>query len=147
MEALVMFHLPRRSLWAALAACVLALSGLACYRHHLPTEFVACSDLAGSWEEVADNSCLGNNRRSSLSLRQTGCTVFASSTGLQAEVTLALSDHDRAVVNLTFPGCTGSAKGTASVNDHRVDAQFEGNISGPHPYCCGNVKGSFLWVR
>ena len=50
-------------------------------------------------------------------------------------------------MNLTFPGCTGSARGTATVNGHRIDAQFQGTISGPHPYCCGNVRGSFLWVR
>src|SRR5437016_1896901 len=138
MEALVMFQLPRRTLSMGLAAGLLALSGLACYRHHLPTEFVACPHLSGSWEDVAETSCL-STRRSSLSLRQTGCTVFASSPGLQADVTLALSEHDRAEVNLTFPGCTGSARGTATVSDHRVDAQFEGNLSGPHPYCCANM--------
>src|SRR4051812_43187711 len=101
MEVLAMFQLPRRSLSAGLAAGLLALSGVACYRHHLPTEFVACQDLAGGWEEVAETSCL-STRRASLSLRQTGCTVFASSPGLQADVTLALSEHDRADVNLTF---------------------------------------------
>ena len=142
-----MFRLSRWSLAALLAACLLALSGFSCYGHHGPTEVVACSDLAGSWEEVADNSCLGTGRRAAVSLRQTGCTVFASSSGLQAEVTLALSERDQADVNLTFPGCTGSARGTATVNGHRIDAQFQGTISGPHPYCCGNVKGSFLWVR
>ena len=89
-----MFRFSRWSLAALLAACLLALSGFSCYRHHGPTEVVACSALAGSWEEVADNSCLGTGRRSSVSLRQTGCTVFASSSGLQADVTLALSEHD-----------------------------------------------------
>jgi hypothetical protein len=146
MEALVMFQLPRRSVSAGLAAFLLALSLLACEHHHLPTEFVACSDLAGGWEEVADSSCLGT-RRASLLLKQTGCTVFASSAGLQADVTLALSEQDHGKVSLNFFGCTGTATGTASVNGHRIDAQFEGTISGAGPSCCGHVKGTFLWVR
>jgi hypothetical protein len=146
MEALVKIQLPRRSLSAGLAVFLFALSLLACDRRHLPTEFVACSDLSGGWEEVADSTCLGT-RRASLLLRQTGCTVFASSAGLQADVTLALADIDRAKVSLTFPGCQGTATGTASVNGHKVDAQFEGTITGPGPGCCGHVKGTFLWLR
>jgi hypothetical protein len=147
MEALVKIQLPRRSVSAGLAAFLLALSFLACDRHNrLPTEFVACSDLAGGWEEVADSSCLGT-RRASLSLRQTGCTVFTSSAGLQADVTLALSEQDHAVVKLTVPGCTGTATGTASIQGHKIDGQFEGTINGAGPSCCGHVKGTFLWLR
>ncbi|HZF11805.1 MAG TPA: hypothetical protein VFE33_23710 [Thermoanaerobaculia bacterium] len=141
-----MFQLPRRSLWAGLAAGLLALSGLACYRHHLPTEFVACPDLSGGWEEVADSSCLGT-RRSSLSLKQTGCTVFASSAGLQADVTLALDERDRATARLNFFGCTGSVSGTATFNGHEVNGEFEGTTSGPQSSCCGHVKGTFRWLR
>ena len=138
--------LPRRSLSAGLAVFLLALAFLACDRRHLPTEFVACPDLAGGWEEVADSSCLGT-RRAALSLRQTGCTVFASCAGLQADVTLALSNPDRAKVSLNFFGCTGTATGTASVDGHKVDAEFEGTISGSGPNCCGHIKGTFLWLR
>ena len=125
---------------------LVAILGLACDRHHSPTELVLCPSLDGGWEEVADNSCLGT-RRAALVLKQTGCTVFASSAGLQADVTLALTRPDRGEVTLSFFGCSGTAKGTADVSGDRIDGRFEGTISGPHPYCCGNVKGSFLWLR
>ena len=143
-----MIQLSPRLVLAVLALFLLALSGLACDRRHSPTEVVLCSSLDGGWEEVANNPCLGTDtRRAALTLRQTGCTVFAASAGLQADVTLALSRPDRAAVSLTFFGCSGSAKGTAEVSGHRIDGEFEGTISGPHPYCCGNVKGTFLWLR
>jgi len=144
-----MFRLPRRpfAVAAALGAGLLALSGFACYRHHTPTEFVACPDLSGGWEEVADSSCLGT-RRASLSLRQTGCTVFASSSGLQADVTLALDDRNSAKVQLNFFGCTGTVNGSATIfNGHEVTGQFEGTTSGPQSNCCGHVRGTFRWLR
>jgi len=141
-----MIQLPRRPL-PLIAATLLAILGLSCDRYHRgPTEVVVCPSLDGGWEEVANNPCLGT-RRSALLLRQTGCTVVSSSAGLQADVTVALSSPDRASVNLTFFGCSGTARGTATVTDHRIDASFSGTITGSDPHCCGNVRGTFLWVR
>jgi hypothetical protein len=144
-----MILLQRRFASASLILFLLSLAAilaLACDRNHTPTEFVACPSLDGGWEEVADSSCLGM-RRSSLTLKQTGCTVFASSAGLQADATLALTSPDHGGVSLTFFGCSGTVKGTANVSDHRIEGQFEGTISGPSPTCCGHVKGTFLWLR
>src|SRR5262249_26210293 len=107
---------------------------------------VVCRDLSGGWEEVAESTCIPT-RRSALLLKQTGCTVFGSSAGLQADVTLALDEHDRATAQLNFFGCSGTVTGTATVSGREIDAQFEGTISGSDPHCCGHVKGTFLWLR